>query len=155
MFECTVSDSTFHQMKGRLLDIIDEDQDSIRFYKLPDGRENRVEEFGVGKVIDFTGPAIRLTRTPSDAVFKQQVRVRACTMLTGCDPYGQFCCTQPTKQGGSRWSSRNFPNKGVAPGLTAGRGLKQRSGSCAVVARLRVAPGLTAGRGLKPHDESA
>ena len=56
VFECTVSDSTFHQMKGRLLDIIDEDQDSIRFYKLPDGREKRVEEFGVGKVIDFTGP---------------------------------------------------------------------------------------------------
>ena len=45
-------------MKQRLLRIIDEEQDSIRFYKLPEGREDRVEEFGQGKVIDFTGPLL-------------------------------------------------------------------------------------------------
>ena len=56
VFECTVSDVIFHRMKARLLDIIDEDQDSIRFYKMPDEREKRVEEYGVGNVIDFTGP---------------------------------------------------------------------------------------------------
>ena len=58
VFECTVSDVIFHQMKVRLLDIIDEDQDSIRFYKIPDGREKRVEEYGVSNVIDFGGPLL-------------------------------------------------------------------------------------------------
>ena len=36
----------------------------------------------------------------------------------------------------------------VAPGLTAGRGLKQQF-STAIAEEVRVAPGLTAGRGLK------
>ena len=58
VFECTVNDTIFHEMKGRLLNVIDADLDSIRFYKLPEGREKRVEEYGIGKVIDFTGPLL-------------------------------------------------------------------------------------------------
>ena len=58
VFECTVNDVTFHRMKSRLLDIIDEEQDSIRFYKLPEGRDKRVEEYGQGNVVDFTGPLL-------------------------------------------------------------------------------------------------
>ena len=58
VFECTVNDMVFHQMKERLLDIIDEEQDSIRFYKLPESREKHVEEFGQGNVVDFTGPLL-------------------------------------------------------------------------------------------------
>ncbi len=58
VFECTVSDVTFHRMKTRLLEIIDEREDSIRFYKLPEGRERRVEEYGQGKVVDFKGPLV-------------------------------------------------------------------------------------------------
>ena len=58
VFECTVSDVTFHRMKARLLDIIDEKQDSIRFYKLPAGRDRRVEEYGQSSVVDFTGPLV-------------------------------------------------------------------------------------------------
>lgn len=58
VFECTVSATVFHELKGRLLGIIDEDLDSLRFYKLPEGREKRVEEYGVGNVIDFTGPLL-------------------------------------------------------------------------------------------------
>jgi CRISPR/Cas system-associated endoribonuclease Cas2 len=45
-------------MKARLLDIIDEKQDSIRFYKLPAGRDRRVEEYGQSSVVDFTGPLV-------------------------------------------------------------------------------------------------
>ena len=48
VFECTVTDVTFHRMKRRLLEIIDEKQDSIRFYKLPRSRDQRVEEYGQG-----------------------------------------------------------------------------------------------------------
>ena len=58
VFECTISDMVFHRMKERLLDIIDEEQDSIRFYKLPESREKHVEEFGQGNVVDFTGPLL-------------------------------------------------------------------------------------------------
>ena len=58
MFECTVNDKTFHSMKRRLLEIMDENQDSIRFYKLPGSRDKLVEEYGIGDVIDFTGPLV-------------------------------------------------------------------------------------------------
>ena len=58
VFECTVNDVTFHLMKSRLLDIINEAEDSIRFYKLPEGRDKRVEEYGQSNVVDFTGPLL-------------------------------------------------------------------------------------------------
>ena len=58
VFECTVSDVVFHEMKTRLLNVIDESEDSIRFYKLPGKRNALVEEFGRGEVIDFKGPLL-------------------------------------------------------------------------------------------------
>ena len=58
VFECTVNDVTFHQMKSRLLKIIDEGQDSVRFYKIPGSRDKRVEEYGQGDVVDFSGPLL-------------------------------------------------------------------------------------------------
>ena len=58
VFECTVNDMLFLEMKNKLLDIINVKQDSIRFYKIPESRAKRVEEYGVGNVIDFTGPLV-------------------------------------------------------------------------------------------------
>ena len=58
VFECTVNDVTFHRMKTRLLEIIDETEDSIRFYKLPEGRDRRVEEYGQSNITDFGGPLV-------------------------------------------------------------------------------------------------
>ena len=58
VFECTVSDTNFLEMKTKLLDIMDENEDSIRFYKIPGGREARVEEYGISNVIDFSGPLL-------------------------------------------------------------------------------------------------
>ena len=58
VFECTLNDKQFHEMKKRVLSIIDETQDSVRFYKLPNERSKRVEEFGVGEVIDFNEPLL-------------------------------------------------------------------------------------------------
>lgn len=58
VFECTVEDATFHQLKTRLLEVIEQDEDSIRFYKLPGRRDRLVEEYGLGEVIDFTGPLL-------------------------------------------------------------------------------------------------
>jgi CRISPR-associated protein Cas2 len=58
VFESTVNENTYERMKQQLLKIVDENEDSIRFYKLPEGRERRVEEFGQGQVLDFTGPLV-------------------------------------------------------------------------------------------------
>ena len=58
VFECTVNDVTYHRMKQKLLKIIDEEKDSIRFYKLPGRREKLVEEYGQSHVTDFTNPLI-------------------------------------------------------------------------------------------------
>lgn len=58
VFECTVSDNTYERMKQQLIKIINGKEDSIRFYKIPEGRDKRVEEFGKGEVIDFTGPMV-------------------------------------------------------------------------------------------------
>jgi CRISPR-associated protein Cas2 len=58
VFECTVNENTYERMKRQLLKIVNENEDSIRFYKLPEGRGRRVEEFGQGQVLDFTGPLV-------------------------------------------------------------------------------------------------
>lgn len=58
VFECTVDDVTFHRMKTRLLEIIDVSEDSLRFYKLPEGRERRVEEYGQSNIVDFKAPLV-------------------------------------------------------------------------------------------------
>ncbi|HZA24668.1 MAG TPA: CRISPR-associated endonuclease Cas2 [Dehalococcoidia bacterium] len=58
VFECTVSDKTYEVMKARLLRIIDQEEDSLRFYKLPEERDRRVEEFGRSGIIDFRGPLV-------------------------------------------------------------------------------------------------
>jgi CRISPR-associated protein Cas2 len=58
VFECTVTDKVYELMRQRLLREINEKEDSIRLYKLPEGRDRRVEEFGQGQVKDFKGPLI-------------------------------------------------------------------------------------------------
>ena len=58
VFECTLSNIIYERMKRRLLNVVDEKEDSIRFYKLPEGRERHVEEYGQGKIMDFTGPLV-------------------------------------------------------------------------------------------------
>lgn len=64
LFECTVSDTTYERMKTRLLKLINQQEDSIRFYRMPEERERRVEEFGVGKVVDLQGASGGLMRNP-------------------------------------------------------------------------------------------
>lgn len=58
VFECTVTDKVYEVMKQRLIKEMNEKEDSIRFYKLPERRERRVEEFGQGQVLNFQGPLI-------------------------------------------------------------------------------------------------
>lgn len=58
VFECTVTDALYYEMKVRLLNIMNEAEDSIRFYKMPGQRGKLVEEFGRSDIVDFTGPLV-------------------------------------------------------------------------------------------------
>ena len=46
------------ELRQRLLKIIDRDKDSLRFYRLPGGRERCVETYGIDKYTDPDAPLI-------------------------------------------------------------------------------------------------
>lgn len=60
VFECQVNPGQFAQLKHRLLEIIDEDTDSLRFYFLGrnDRAKRRVEHHGAKPSTDLEGPLI-------------------------------------------------------------------------------------------------
>ena len=58
VFECSVNRAQYELMRQALLECIDEGEDSLRLYRLPEPRERNVEEFGRGEVIDFDEPLI-------------------------------------------------------------------------------------------------
>ncbi|MBH5316960.1 CRISPR-associated endonuclease Cas2 [Paenibacillus sp. GSMTC-2017] len=58
VFECIVDAAQFTELKLKLLDIIDKDQDSLRFYQLGNNFKNKVEHVGVKEALDLEGPLI-------------------------------------------------------------------------------------------------
>ena len=46
VFECKVNDTQFEQLVHRLLRIIDENEDSLRIYRLREPKENHVDVYG-------------------------------------------------------------------------------------------------------------
>ena len=58
VFECDLDPALWTTLRARLIDIIDPQTDSLRFYML--GREwrRRVEHVGAKPAIDFDGPLI-------------------------------------------------------------------------------------------------
>lgn len=58
VFECKVSPAEFVEMKVRLLDLIDEKTDSLRFYNLGAEWDRRVEHYGSKPSLDPDGPLI-------------------------------------------------------------------------------------------------
>lgn len=53
VFECIVDAAQFVILKNKIISIIDEDQDSVRFYVLGNNYKNKVEHFGAKKSVDF------------------------------------------------------------------------------------------------------
>lgn len=53
VFECRVSAAQLELLKKSLLDIINEDEDSLRFYRIVEPLEKNVMEFGKFKAVDF------------------------------------------------------------------------------------------------------
>ena len=55
VFECSVDEATFKQLQHRLLGLINEKEDSLRFYNLGNHYHSRVEHYGVRPSYDPEG----------------------------------------------------------------------------------------------------
>lgn len=58
VFECTVTDAQYEELRRQLVGLIDQNEDSLRLYRLPEGERQHVEHFGKGASIDFDGPLV-------------------------------------------------------------------------------------------------
>ncbi|MDR2939074.1 MAG: CRISPR-associated endonuclease Cas2 [Clostridiales bacterium] len=58
VFECELNSGQLLIVKERLLNIINIEQDSLRFYILGDNTRKKVEHFGVKPSTDLKGPLI-------------------------------------------------------------------------------------------------
>jgi len=58
VFECIVDPAQWTKMRQQLIDVIDEQQDSLRFYFLGANWRKRVEHVGAKEGIDQEGPLI-------------------------------------------------------------------------------------------------
>ncbi|MBN3525831.1 CRISPR-associated endonuclease Cas2 [Paenibacillus apiarius] len=58
VFECNVDAAQFASLKIQLTDIIDQKEDSLRFYQFGNNYKNKVEHIGVKESIDMEGPLI-------------------------------------------------------------------------------------------------
>jgi CRISPR-associated protein Cas2 len=58
VFECVVEPEHWVVLRNSLLEIINPDEDSLRFYPLDENVRRRIEHIGVKEPIDFEGPLI-------------------------------------------------------------------------------------------------
>lgn len=58
VFECQLDPARFAALKGRLTDLIDPKEDSLRFYHLGKNWRRRVEHLGAKPSVDLDGPLI-------------------------------------------------------------------------------------------------
>ncbi len=58
LFECNVGRTEWAILKNRLLDEIDPEQDSLRFYHLDEDTKDKTEHHGNIKPVDLSGPLI-------------------------------------------------------------------------------------------------
>ena len=58
VFECSVTPEQWVELRHRLIDEINQDQDSLRFYMLGKHWQRRVEHVGAKPVVDLDGPLI-------------------------------------------------------------------------------------------------
>lgn len=58
VFECSVNDMQHEEIVRRLVEIIKQDEDSLRVYRLIEPRDKHVEVYGVDTSVDFDEPLI-------------------------------------------------------------------------------------------------
>lgn len=58
VFECSVSEMQYEELQRQLLQCIEKQEDSIRFYRLVEPRDRYMKVYGVNRDIDFEAPLI-------------------------------------------------------------------------------------------------
>jgi CRISPR-associated protein Cas2 len=58
VFECQIDAAMCRKLKGKLLDLIDEDKDSLRIYYLGNNYKNRIEQYGANTGFDVSDTMI-------------------------------------------------------------------------------------------------
>lgn len=58
VFECQVNEMQYEQLVRELLAEIDEQEDSLRFYRITEPTEIRVKQYGKTRSIDFSAPLV-------------------------------------------------------------------------------------------------
>ncbi|MBI5588768.1 MAG: CRISPR-associated endonuclease Cas2 [Deltaproteobacteria bacterium] len=58
VFECSVNQAQFEQLRRNLLKEIKADEDSLRLYRLQEPRDKHVEEHGINRTVFFDEPLI-------------------------------------------------------------------------------------------------
>ncbi len=58
VFECEVDPARWAQLRARLIEEIDVEKDSLRFYRLGADGQRRVEHIGAKVAIDLSGPMV-------------------------------------------------------------------------------------------------
>lgn len=58
VFECSVNEMQYEEVMRRLLEIIDETEDSLRVYRLIEPKEKYVQVYGVNTAVDFDEPLV-------------------------------------------------------------------------------------------------
>ena len=58
VFECKVDEAQFVAFKSSLLKLINEKEDSLRFYRLGNAYRNQIEHYGCKAVTDIDAPLI-------------------------------------------------------------------------------------------------
>ncbi len=58
VFECKVDAAQFVTLKNTLIKLIDENEDSLRFYRLGNAYQNQIEHYGSKKTCDIDAPLI-------------------------------------------------------------------------------------------------
>ena len=58
VFECSVNEMQYEEVMRRLLEIIEEKEDSLRVYRLIEPKEKYVQVYGVNTASDFEEPLV-------------------------------------------------------------------------------------------------
>lgn len=58
VFECKVTEAQYESLRARLLGVINQDEDSLRLYRLRAPREETVECYGLDSYISYDDPLI-------------------------------------------------------------------------------------------------
>lgn len=58
VFECSVNEVQYEEVMRRLVEIIEEKEDSLRVYRLTEPKEKHVTVYGINTAVDFEEPLV-------------------------------------------------------------------------------------------------